>query len=142
MKIISFDDIKGLELSPLTCIEWVDAALRNKADAQLPPKISIRPNHTQDGTFVNAMPCFVKVVSRYPGRVPALSSEILLYDSLSGECLALMDGDWITTMRTGAVAAHAIQHLAPPLFYAHRLYGPWQYRDGIPRMHRGPVLGP
>lgn len=59
MKIISFDDIKGLKLDPLTCIEWVDAALRNKADAQLPPKTSIRPNHTQDGTFVNTMPCFV-----------------------------------------------------------------------------------
>ncbi len=124
MKVISFADIKDLGLDPLTCIEWVDAALRNKADAQLPPKVSIRPNHTQDGTFVNTMPCFVgfegrggvKVVSRYPGRVPALSSEILLYDSLSGECLALMDGDWITTMRTGAVAAHAIQRLAVPGF--------------------------
>lgn len=59
MKIISFADIKDLGLDPLTCIEWVDAALRNKADAQLPPKVSIRPNHTQDGTFVNTMPCFV-----------------------------------------------------------------------------------
>lgn len=59
MKIISFDDIRKLKLNPLTCIEWVDAALRNKADAQLPPKTSIRPNHTQDGTFVNTMPCFV-----------------------------------------------------------------------------------
>ena len=27
-----------------------------------------------------------------------------------------MDGDWITTMRTGAVAAHAIRHLAVPGF--------------------------
>lgn len=59
MKVISFADIKDLGLDPLTCIEWVDAALRNKADAQLPPKISIKPNHTQDGTFVNTMPCFV-----------------------------------------------------------------------------------
>jgi hypothetical protein len=33
MKIISFADIKDLGLDPLTCIEWVDAALRNKADA-------------------------------------------------------------------------------------------------------------
>lgn len=59
MKVISFADIKDLGLDPLTCIEWVDAALRNKGDAQLPPKISIKPNHTQDGTFVNTMPCFV-----------------------------------------------------------------------------------
>lgn len=59
MKIISFDDISNLKLNPLTCIEWVDTALRNKADAQLPSKVSIKPNHTQDGTFVNTMPCFV-----------------------------------------------------------------------------------
>lgn len=45
------------------------------------------------------------------GREPALSSDILLYDSITGHLLALMDGDWITTMRTGAVAALSIDKL-------------------------------
>jgi ornithine cyclodeaminase/alanine dehydrogenase-like protein (mu-crystallin family) len=58
----------------------------------------------------------LKLVTRYPGREPALDSEILLHDLDSGECLALMDGDWITTMRTGAVAAHSITLLAKPGF--------------------------
>ena len=65
------------------------------------------------------MPCYipslkkigVKMVSRYPRRIPALLSEILLYDSDSGELLALINGDWITAMRTGAVAALAIKTL-------------------------------
>lgn len=52
------------------------------------------------------------MVSRYPHRVPALSSEILLYEPKTGECLALLDGDWITAMRTGAVAVQAIRQLA------------------------------
>lgn len=37
-----------------------------------------------------------------------MDSEILLYDLATGRNLALLDGDWITTMRTGAVAANSI----------------------------------
>ena len=50
----------------------------------------------------------VKVVTRYPNRQPSLESRILLLDAETGEFLTLMDGTWITTMRTGAVAAHSI----------------------------------
>lgn len=32
----------------------------------------------------------------------------MLFDAETGEFLALMDGNWITAMRTGAVAAHSI----------------------------------
>lgn len=56
----------------------------------------------------------VKIVTRYPDRTPSLDSAILLYDLTNGTCLALMDGDWITTMRTGAVAAHTIALLKKP----------------------------
>ena len=120
MKLISFEDIRRLGIEPADCLKWVEEGLLNKDGAQLPPKMSLQPTGTPDGTFVNTMPCFVdyigrggvKVVSRYPHRVPALSSEILLYESKTGECLALLDGDWITAMRTGAVAAQAIRQLA------------------------------
>ena len=44
-------------------------------------------------------------------RKPALVSDILLYDATNGDFLALMDGSWITAMRTGAVAALSIQYL-------------------------------
>jgi ornithine cyclodeaminase len=53
----------------------------------------------------------VKVVSRIAGQKPSLHSDILLYDSKTGELLALIDADWITQMRTGAVAALAIETL-------------------------------
>lgn len=53
----------------------------------------------------------VKIVSRFPERKPSLQSDILLYDSQSGELLAFMDGSWITAMRTGAVAALSISYL-------------------------------
>lgn len=114
MKIISFNDIKGLQISPLQCLEWAKFILMNKYNCTLPPKISMK---MENDIFVNTMPSFiptinrygVKIVSRYPLRTPSLISEIALYDSLNGETLALMDGTWITAMRTGAVAALSIQ---------------------------------
>ena len=51
----------------------------------------------------------VKVVHRIKGATPALGSDLLLYNSQTGELLAMLDADWITTMRTGAVATFAMQ---------------------------------
>ncbi len=120
MKIISFKNIEDLKISPSMCYQWAETAIREKDKAVLPPKISIRPF---DGAFCNVMPCLidsicdtslcgVKLVTRYPERVPSLESYILILDSKSGEMLALMDGTWITAMRTGAVAAHSIRLFA------------------------------
>ena len=47
----------------------------------------------------------IKEVHRIEGAVPSLGSDMMLYNALNGELLALVDCDWITTMRTGAVAA-------------------------------------
>jgi len=119
MRVITFDDIKALNISPALCFEWAETMIKNKKQALLPPKISIKP---RDGVFCNVMPSMipgvtnswggVKVVTRYPDRVPSLESRILLMNADSGEFLAVMDGTWITAMRTGAVAAHSIELFA------------------------------
>jgi ornithine cyclodeaminase/alanine dehydrogenase-like protein (mu-crystallin family) len=115
MKIISERQIRDLGISPSTCLKWVKESFGMKKEAQLPPKLSIHP---QGQDFFNTMPCLlppsfgrfgVKEVHRIAGAVPALGSDILLYDSRNGDLLAMLDGDWITTMRTGAVATLAIQ---------------------------------
>lgn len=54
----------------------------------------------------------VKVVNRYPERKPSLDSKLLLLNNETGEFLALMDANWITAMRTGAVATHSIMQFA------------------------------
>jgi len=59
----------------------------------------------------------VKVVNRYLGRTPSLDSQLLLYDYVTGENLALMDASLITAMRTGAVTVHAMSLFANPDFY-------------------------
>ncbi|MDY6063072.1 MAG: hypothetical protein SPI53_04725 [Erysipelotrichaceae bacterium] len=124
MKIINFEDIKKLNISPKQCYEWVSDMIENKDKVVLPPKISMVPF---DKAFYNVMPSIVpvdkhraagvKIVSRYPERKPSLESKLMLFDVESGKFLALMDANWITTMRTGAIAVHSIKLFAKKDFH-------------------------
>lgn len=123
MKIISQQQIRALTISPATCVEWVKESFALKQYAELPAKISVHP---EEGEFFTSMPCLlpspyaseiervsrfsrryfgVKEVHRLLSTVPSLGSDMMLYDAQTGELLALIDTDWITAMRTGAVAA-------------------------------------
>ena len=122
MKIISHQTICSLEISPRCCVEWIYKSFEMKAKSQLPAKISVHP---ADYDFFTSMPCLlakpekigegyyfgIKEVHRIEGAVPSLGSDMMLYDAQTGELLALIDCDWITTMRTGAVAAVSIKAL-------------------------------
>lgn len=115
MKRITNEEIENLNITPIKCVDWVREAFIMKSECQLPAKISVHPTGND---FFTTMPCLLpkeygrfgaKVVSRIVGRVPALKSDMMLFDSNSGELLALVDCDWITAMRTGAVATLAIK---------------------------------
>lgn len=117
MKSITNSEIIALNISATECVDWVREAFVMKSECQLPAKISVHPTGND---FFTTMPCLLpkeygrfgaKVVSRIVGRVPALKSDMMLFDSNNGELLALVDCDWITAMRTGAVAALAIKTL-------------------------------
>ena len=113
--IIQQEHIASLNISPKECVKWVEEGFRMKDQAQMPPKPSVHP---QGEDFMTTMPCLlpemngqkrfgIKVVNRIEGQNPALSSMIYLYDAKTGHLMAIMDGDWITAMRTGAVATLA-----------------------------------
>lgn len=117
MQRITNQQIEALQITPKECVDWVRESFSMKYEAQLPPKISIHPKGCD---FYNTMPCLlpseydrfgVKVVSRIAGQKPALHSELMLYQAGTGELLSLIEADWITQMRTGAVAALAIETL-------------------------------
>ena len=57
MKVISFEDIKNLNITPQTCFQWVSEMIANKGDVLLPAKISMKPT---EGVFCNVMPCILK----------------------------------------------------------------------------------
>lgn len=120
MKIISEQLIRSLGITPKQCVVWIYESFNMKKNAQLPAKISVHP---ADYDFFTSMPCLlpasgemggvksdiqyfgIKEVHRIEGAVPSLGSDMMLYNAKNGELLALVDCDWITTMRTGAVAA-------------------------------------
>lgn len=119
MKIITQRQIRALNISPATCVNWIRESFAIKKQSELPAKISVHP---EDGEFFTSMPCLlpkinlggakfekryfgIKEVHRLLNSVPSLGSDMMLYDAQTGELLALLDTDWITTMRTGAVAA-------------------------------------
>ena len=113
--IIHQDRINALGILPYDCIKWVEEGFHMKDNVQMPAKLSVHP---QGEDFMTTMPCLlpeqigekrfgIKVVNRIESQDPALSSMIYLYDAKTGHLLAIMDGDWITAMRTGAVATLA-----------------------------------
>jgi ornithine cyclodeaminase len=115
VSVIQQEQIEQLHISPAECIEWVKQGFLIKDEIQMPAKLSVHP---QGEDFITSMPCLLsenegkkyfglKLVSRIENHIPALQSDITLYDAKTGELLAIMDGNWITAMRTGAVAALA-----------------------------------
>lgn len=117
MKIITSEDIEKLGITPEESVEWVREAFLMKDKCQLPPKISLHPRGTD---FFNTMPCILpeeyhtfgcKIVNRIKGNHPALKSEMVVFDTVSGDMTALVNCDWITARRTGAVATLAINTL-------------------------------
>lgn len=129
MQIITAQDIEKLQISPIQCVKWAKEVFKIKDRCQLPPKVSLHP---QGIDFFNTMPCLLppefhifgcKIVSRIAGAHPALKSEIMLFDTKTGSMEALLNADWITAMRTGAVAALAINTLRRKNAYIYSFIG-------------------
>ena len=121
MKYITFDDIKGLNITPQQSYEWIDYVLRNRDKFILPTKVRIP---LEESDYCNVMPCSMpdgkffglKVINRSEARREAgelnLDSQILLYNYDDANLKAIMDGNYITTIRTAAVATHSIMNFA------------------------------
>ena len=122
MKLISFEQIKALNITSEQSYTWIDFVLRNREKFVMPTKVRI-PLEGSD--YCNIMPCSLperkffglKVINRSENRRVMgelnLDSQILLYDYDTANLLAIMDGNYITALRTAAVAAHSVMHFSP-----------------------------
>jgi alanine dehydrogenase len=117
------------EIEPLLSMnevmQAVESAFREKGlgYAQMPPKVYLSyPKYNGD---LRAMPSYlerldisaVKVVNSHPDNqskfsLPTVMATIILVDPKNGAPLAIMDGTWITAMRTGAAGGLAAKYLA------------------------------
>ena len=128
MIYITDEEITSLGIDERQYYEWVKDMIISKKSAILPAKISMK---MEGHIFYNVMPCIlpdknvagVKLVNRYPDNTPSLKSNLMLYDLKSGDLKAVMDANLITTLRTGAVAAHSIFLFARDGFQVMSLIG-------------------
>ena len=121
MLFLTSADVEAVRLEPADVIDLVAAALSQKAagSVELPPKLGLSP---QPGAVLHAMPARIgdalgmKWIASFPANrtrgLPPTAGLIVLNDPDTGAPTAVLDADWITTARTGAVAAVAARHLA------------------------------
>lgn len=124
MLALSRDDIR--QLVPMTKA----VALMKVAFAELSAGRAVSPLRSvipvSEGSDTLLMPAYVpaagalgfKVVSVFPGNLkigkPTISALVCLLDDQTGEPLAIMDGTYLTALRTGAVSGAATDLLARP----------------------------
>lgn len=113
VKIIDFNAIKDLNLSYEEMYQWTEEVWQQQDNFTLVPKVSMWQGDS--GRYMT-MPCLlpsydiagVKFICRNVDDVnglPARNSNILLQRCSQHGLFAVMDGTYITTMRTGACAA-------------------------------------
>lgn len=117
MKIISIEDIKKSNIGFNKFLEWIDYPLRHRSSFIFPTKSRMELTGSD---YCNLMPCAlpekdvlgIKIINRNKKRRDEgrlnLDSQILLYSYETCELKAIMDGNYITTIRTAAVAVHSI----------------------------------
>jgi ornithine cyclodeaminase/alanine dehydrogenase-like protein (mu-crystallin family) len=113
---LSQSDILDLGVTMHKVIELIEIGLQEhgKGWVENPPKPGI---HGYPNSFIHAMPAYfknlkiggIKWVSGYPSNrevgLPQIMGLIILNDMKTGAPICIMDGTWITAMRTAAVSA-------------------------------------
>ena len=134
IKIFDFETCReiGDKIPSEKFFEWVDFALKNKSNFVMPAKTRIDQD---DGDYYHSMPCMYKdeniVCNKVIGRHtikrgekrPLMMSDLLLYEADTGILKAVMDVEYITTLRTGASAAHSVMMYAKKDFKTIGLFG-------------------
>ncbi|MBQ7248078.1 MAG: ornithine cyclodeaminase family protein [Lachnospiraceae bacterium] len=116
-RYLSQEDILALNLDYKEVIDVVEKGMSEfgKGTCQLPVKIHV---NTRPQTYINAMPAYIggdqditgmKWVAGYPENrgkgLPVTWGIMVMNDAETGGIKAIMDGRWITAIRTAAVAA-------------------------------------
>lgn len=120
--LIRRKDIEGI-VSMREVIDAVEDAFRAKSlgEVQMPTKTYVTFSEGDFRVMSAYMPgiemACVKIVSVHPKnperhKLPTVIATIVLIDPETGKPLAIMDGTYITSMRTGAAGGVAARHLA------------------------------
>lgn len=121
---LSRSDVESL-LTMRDCIDAVERAFKEYGEGRVQMPHRIYLDFVRFDGFAGIMPCYLKetniaglkLVTHHtnnPKRytLPTLLGTIILINPENGRPLAIMDGTWITALRTGAAGAVGIKYLA------------------------------
>ena len=122
LSVLRREDLEGLALTWDEIIEVLAGAFAEKVAGQVqnPPKPRVGP---REDAFANAMPAYLggsdrlglKWVSGYQGNStvghPYIYGSLLMNDATTGRPVALIDGAWVTEMRTAAVSGLVMRQM-------------------------------
>lgn len=116
MLILSRKEVEEL-LDPRDLVPALEEGFKALSAGQLdvPPRNQVgAPKGVLLGmyAFMPGKPFSVKLVSIFHESTPSHQAIITLFNSETGAAIALMDGEYITAMRTAAASLLSIQHLA------------------------------
>jgi len=122
--LLNRDEIESAAPSIRDIITIIENTYRAEAEGEADVPVKIGAHSGRPNSFLHAMPAWVgrppcigaKIVTYYPGNfdigLQDSTAVILLYDPENGQPLAIMEGMWITFVRTVACAAVAAKFLA------------------------------
>jgi alanine dehydrogenase len=125
IKLLGEKNVRSVAPTPPEVVALVEQAYRLDAEGkvEVPTKIGVHPE--RPNTFLHAMPAWVggaralgmKWVSYFPGNsdrgLPDSTGIIILNDPEHGLPCCIMEGMYVTFLRTAACAAVAAKYLAP-----------------------------
>lgn len=122
MLVLGRAALESLQLTWPQIIDVLEDAFRQKAQGlvQNPPKPKVAP---RKGAFANAMPAYlggsdalgIKWVTGFETNhahgLPYIFGTVIVNDPDNGRPLALLDGGWVTEMRTPGVSGVTMRHV-------------------------------
>jgi ornithine cyclodeaminase/alanine dehydrogenase-like protein (mu-crystallin family) len=122
MLVLNRADLEGLGLTWSEIIDVLDDAFGQKARGlvQNPPKPKVT---SREDAFIHAMPAYlggsdrigIKWVAGYEQNhakgLPYIYGAVIMNDAETGRPVALLDGGWITEMRTPGVSGVTMRHV-------------------------------
>jgi alanine dehydrogenase len=122
MLVLGRNELEALDLGWGEVVDVLDDAFAQKSRdlVQNPPKPAVRP---RDDAFINAMPAYlagsdrvgIKWVAGFERNrakgLPYIYGAFILTDAETGRPLALIDGGWITEMRTPGASGVVLRHV-------------------------------
>ncbi|WP_131781587.1 ornithine cyclodeaminase family protein [Legionella gresilensis] len=125
LKLLSLNEVKQCISMPEAIHALEDAFMQlARQQVKLPLRMGI--NIEEEDALTLAMPAYLahnkalglKVVSIFPKNLtkhkPSITGFIMLLDAITGEPKVLMDGSYLTALRTGAVSGLATKYFAKP----------------------------